>query len=215
MREQKRKQNLSRGQREYFKDTLMKDKNGDLQVFYHGTTHNFDTFARNHREGNIGDNESGFFFTAYKREADYYGVNKGGQTLEVYLDIKNPLTLETKEDYALMNKYMAECFPGVNWQQEHICTDKFKNYLKDKGHDGVVTGGMIIVYEPNQIKAVDNLYPTHSDNFKDNSKEYLQQHLKDLSVDEACAIAKHIKQAEIQARTKPARENDRSDNYEI
>lgn len=207
-------QELTKAQEEFFRDSKMRT-NHELQVFYHGTTHDFDTFTRQHREGNMVDLEAGFFFTPYKREADCYGANKGGQTLEVYLDIKKPLTLETKEDYALMNKYMAECFPGVNWQQEHICSEKFKNYLQAKGYDGVVADGMIIVYEPNQIKATTNLYPTHSDNFRDNSKEYLRQHLKDLSVDEACLIAKHIRQTEKQNRTQPTKENNRGDNYEI
>ena len=189
-------QELTKAQQEYFKDSQMRTAENELKVFYHGTTHDFDTFSRNHREGNMVDLEVGFFFTPYKREADYYGENKGGQTLEVYLNITNPLILETKEDYAVMNKYMAECFPDVNWQQEHICTDKFKNYLKEKGYDGVVADGMIIVYEANQIKSTDNSYPTKSDNFRDNSRDYLSDHLKDLSLDECLKLTRHIKEQE-------------------
>lgn len=189
-------QELTRAQQEYFKDSKMRNANGDLQVFYHGTTHDFDSFTRNRRDGNMVELEAGFFFTQYKREADSYGVNKGGQTLEVYLDIKNPLTLETKDDYALMNKYMAECFPGVNWQQEHICTDKFQNHLQKQGYDGLVTEGMIIVFQPNQIKSINNLYPTRDENFRDNSREYLSEHLKDMSMDECMKLTKHIKEQE-------------------
>lgn len=189
-------QELTRAQQEYFKDSKMRNANGDLQVFYHGTTHDFDSFTRNRRDGNMVELEAGFFFTQYKREADSYGVNKGGQTLEVYLDIKNPLALETKDDYALMNKYMAECFPGVNWQQEHICTDKFQNHLQKQGYDGLVTEGMIIVFQPNQIKSINNLYPTRDENFRDNSREYLSEHLKDMSMDECMKLTKHIKEQE-------------------
>lgn len=189
-------QELTRAQQEYFKDSKMRNANGDLQVFYHGTIHDFDSFTRNRRDGNMVELEAGFFFTQYKREADSYGVNKGGQTLEVYLDIKNPLTLETKDDYALMNKYMAECFPGVNWQQEHICTTKFQNHLQKQGYDGLVTEGMIIVFQPNQIKSINNLYPTRDENFRDNSREYLSEHLKDMSMDECMKLTKHIKEQE-------------------
>lgn len=189
-------QELTRAKQEYFKDSKMRNANGDLQVFYHGTTHDFDSFTRNRRDGNMVELEAGFFFTQYKREADSYGVNKGGQTLEVYLDIKNPLALETKDDYALMNKYMAECFPGVNWQQEHICTDKFQNHLQKQGYDGLVTEGMIIVFQPNQIKSINNLYPTRDENFRDNSREYLSEHLKDMSMDECMKLTKHIKEQE-------------------
>lgn len=189
-------QELTRAQQEYFKDSKMRNANGDLQVFYHGTTHDFDSFTRNRRDGNMVELEAGFFFTQYKREADSYGINKGGQTLEVYLDIKNPLTLETKDDYALMNKYMAECFPGVNWQQEHICTTKFQNHLQKQGYDGLVTEGMIIVFQPNQIKSINNLYPTRDENFRDNSREYLSEHLKDMSMDECMKLTKHIKEQE-------------------
>lgn len=189
-------QELTEAQKDYFSGSKIRDGTGELQKFYHGTTHNFDAFAKNSREGNMSDLEAGFFFTSYKREADSYGINRGGQTLEVYLNITKPLVLESKEDYVLMNKYMAECFPGVNWQQEHMCSVKFQNYLQSKGYDGIVTDSMVVAYKPNQIKSVDNLYPTKSDNFRDNSQEYLKENIGRLSITEQCAISKHIQKTQ-------------------
>ena len=50
----------------------------------------------------------------------------------------------------------------------------------DLGYDGFVgtsfNGSKVYVcLEPNQVKATDNLFPTKSNNFKDNSKEYFQE----------------------------------------
>lgn len=43
----------------------------------------------------------------------------------------------------------------------------------------------IIAFEPNQIKSVDNLYPTLNDNFRDNKEDYF----KTASLDEKLAAA--------------------------
>ena len=72
----------------------------------------------------------------------------------------------------------------------------------DNGYDGILSESNenskvreIVVFEPNQIKDVNNLYPTKSDNFRDNSKEYLKEN-KNISFDERCEIAKYIKEQE-------------------
>lgn len=77
--------------------------------------------------------------------------------------------------------------------------DQLTAYAKENGYDGIIQQPLglnqpteIVVFEPNQIKLVSNLYPTQSDNFKDNSNEYLQN--PDLSFEERAEIARTIKE---------------------
>ncbi len=80
---------LSAGQQEYFKDSKVRDENGNLRVVYHGTNAEFYTFRQS---GQRGDNGAfggiGFYFTDDKNMASRYGKN----VLNVYLDIKKPLS---------------------------------------------------------------------------------------------------------------------------
>jgi hypothetical protein len=88
-------------------------------------------------------------------------------------------------------------FAGM-WQAYSI---QLTEYVKSHGYDGIIidtpsSGNVfeIVVFEPNQIKAIDNLYPTKSDNFKDNSKEYLKENNKNLSLAERYVLATYIKE---------------------
>ena len=67
-------------------------------------------------------------------------------------------------------------------------------WAKNHGYDGIFSEKSdnlkireIVVFEPNQIKSINNLYPTKSNNFKDNSKEYFNTHQK--GIDELLADA--------------------------
>ena len=51
-----------------------------------------------------------------------------------------------------------------------------------------------VVFEPNAIKSIDNLYPTKDTNFKDNSAEYLISNADKLSLSERREIARHVKE---------------------
>ena len=69
-------------------------------------------------------------------------------------------------------------------------------YAKSQGFDGIVSDNAdrpveIVVFEPNQIKAVDNLYPTESPNFKDNLST-LSHDFSDFSRSERIRIANNL-----------------------
>ena len=83
---------LTKQQQEYFKDSKVRDENGNLQVVYHGTNN--------------------FGFTEFKRNANYYtsredvantytrnnGIYRG------YLDIKNPIVIDAnKEKWSMID----------------------------------------------------------------------------------------------------------------
>ena len=75
------------------------------------------------------------------------------------------------------NLYFGKIHRGLLSEYSQQITD----YAKENGFDGIVSDGTgcraieIVVFEPNQIKSIDNLYPTYSDNFKDNSEEYFRK----------------------------------------
>ena len=75
---------LSGGQQEYFKDSKVRDENGNLKVVYHGTRKaDFTVFKRNIN-----------FFTDNKEMADSYAPN--GEMYEGYLNITKPYEIDAK-----------------------------------------------------------------------------------------------------------------------
>ena len=86
-------QRLTEEQAEYFKDSKVRDKDGNLLVVYHGTA-----FARVIGEMTKGNLSNGFLWaTSFLPEAENYsrtprsGFQAGdGQVISLYADIKNP-----------------------------------------------------------------------------------------------------------------------------
>lgn len=75
----------------------------------------------------------------------------------------------------------------------------FTDYAKENGYDGILLDmhdgscTEIVVFEPNQIKAVENRYPTKDDNFRDNKEEYMKLHSKPLTLEDKINAAKQKK----------------------
>lgn len=85
---------LTNAQKEYFKDSKIRDKNGQLVVCMHRTNHEFDAFDKD----KITDDSycgRGFYFTS---RTDF-GKCFGGKTLECYLNIEKPLILDQLDSY--------------------------------------------------------------------------------------------------------------------
>lgn len=92
---------LSKQQQEYFKDSKVRDENGDLKTMYHGSNNKFNIFK--HGEAYRGSSKAsvGYWFTETADGARnfansvWYGDTKtGAKVYEVYLDIKNPKIYE-------------------------------------------------------------------------------------------------------------------------
>ena len=89
---------LSQQQQEYFKDSKIRDENGNLLTVYHGTRNDFTVFDRDMLASGSGDYGylgDGFYFATHMGEAKYYGSN----IMEVYLDVKNPFDIQTLSYY--------------------------------------------------------------------------------------------------------------------
>lgn len=107
---------LSPGQQEYFKDSKVRDENGNLKVVYHGSPADFNTFSLDYLGTNGTAEGYGFYFTDKRSIAEGYSSGREGQQtgqkgklFEVYLDIKKPLS-DTKVTIprAKFRKFLTE-----------------------------------------------------------------------------------------------------------
>lgn len=112
---------LSNEQREYFKDSVVRDESGNLKVMYHGTSRGgftvFDTYGSNY--GLFG---TGSYFTDSKTIGESYtkkGKGKTPQVYEAYLNIKNPMDMDAAADPAEWSKVFPDAdFPKSGTNEE-------------------------------------------------------------------------------------------------
>lgn len=135
----------------WFGDSKVVDENGQPLVVYHGTNADFDIFSKEKIKRG-----TGFWFSSNKEMSKEYGDIK-----EFYLSVKNPIDVnKNRNDFIRLAK---EAMPEIpNDVSEHyIITDAlgstaFKEYLQNKGYDAISLGDSYVVFEPNQIKSVNN-----------------------------------------------------------
>ena len=181
---------LNKKQQEYFKDSKVRDDDGNLLVMYHGSESKFNEF-----------NSSVNWFTDSEEYSNYYGrkentiqkalgieAKKSKNTYKTYLDIKNPKVLGNIDGYINQdfdvkefieasdisredfNKILEEYNTGKPEYEkayriyELTNSEVFKNYLIEQGYDGIKANekGHISygVFNSNQIKNINNTNPT-------------------------------------------------------
>ena len=92
---------LSEGQKEYFKDSKIRDKYGNLLTLYHGTAADFTVFDLGRSGKNYAgwsEYGSGIYLTPDKKFATYFSESaslRGGtpKLMELYANIKNPFNV--------------------------------------------------------------------------------------------------------------------------
>ena len=183
---------LSKEQQERFKDSKIRDENGNLKVVYHGTPN-----------GDYSIFKEGTYFTDNKAYADRYqnpgasSISSGKtasnpKTFEVYLDIKKPFDLndaEAKRIYieeyikggnALgINPYLSDAeyakIETIDWTEGEDLRDflieneyDYDGLVLDEGADGgygedvQYRGKSYVIFNPEQAKSVDNTNPTNN-----------------------------------------------------
>lgn len=182
---------LTAQQQSYFKDSKVRDEDGNLQVVYHGTPDgNFSVFDNSL---SFSDNvvNSGFWFSNSKELVEkYYAVDawqNNKEVKEVYLNIKNPLVVDAKNND--WNKIPADKKISENFKYENalthktvtpntISTDNYAEYAKNNGYDGVIFSNIregkvgekpstsYVVFNSNQIKNIDNTSPTENEDIR-------------------------------------------------
>ena len=167
---------LTKQQQEYFKDSKVRDENGNLLVMYHGTEANvgipedfwftiFDIDKAGNHGSMLGD---GFYFTSDRSHAEQYAHTRGN-IYETYLNIKNPLELNNFSTgdltYAIrnINPYIEA---DIYKRDGTIDGYKVRRYLLDNGYDGVHSGNTYVAFYANQIKNITNSSPTISDDIR-------------------------------------------------
>lgn len=181
---------LSEMQKEYFKDSAVRDENGNLKVMYRGDSSEFTVFDRK-KSSYSNLYGRGFYFTDSKAHAEQYGNSR-----EFYLDIKNPLSpgqnTITKEqmldflkgiendgeDYDLYNygeKATAESVLNLVWGKgdyemlqdinasaigDFVAAVELFNEVNGTNYDGIILPAEVVTLNSEQAKLTSNLNPT-------------------------------------------------------
>lgn len=196
------KYKLSPEQEAFFKDSKIRDEDGNLRTVYHGTGTNFDTFDKE-KAGN-GWLGKGFYFTPDKDVARSFGKN----IKENYINVKNPFVVEGHNPTDVYSEITAR-YPEAN-------EFNMSEVLANHGHDGIQfnhwdKGEMITAFEPNQIKYTNNLNPTDSadmrfkqkaeaENLAKIAKENLQARHQELTGDQSIAFNEWANELERRAQ---------------
>ena len=86
---------LTEGQKEYFKDSKVRDENGNLLRVYHTTENDFTVFDKTHQGEATGDSNTylGFFFSDDAEYLQNFPVFQNGKTDSYYLNMTNPIDM--------------------------------------------------------------------------------------------------------------------------
>lgn len=134
---------LTKEQIEFFKDSKVRDEDGNLRVVYHGSEADFTVFDRTKARANM--DIQGSFFSPWDIDAGGYG----GNVRAFYLNIKNPAS--ESMGYKALRKFQGQNGAGI----------KAREYLESLGYDGVNNGDEeYIAFYPEQIKLTTNTNPT-------------------------------------------------------
>ena len=201
------KYKLSPEQETFFKDSKIRDENGNLKTVYHGTNSEFDQFSPLAGSSSSTRNRWGEGnYLAYDKDmANGYGVN----LKEMYANITSPITNNQKtvsfEQYDALHRRVNNGEPAYREDYDMYDNDmdllwditdngQWKKYAQDikdtTGKDGVIMDDMAITFSPNQTKYTNNLNPTDSPDMRykrqaeakiqevQQSKELLARHLQ-------------------------------------
>ena len=140
---------LTQQQAEYFKNSKVRDEDGNLLKVYHGTSESFTVFDKTKGRANM--DIQGMFFIPWELDAKGYGENVNAY----YINITNPASEQM--GYKALRKFQGQNNASV----------KAREYLESLGYDGVNNGDEeYIAFNSNQIKLADNLTPTENEDIR-------------------------------------------------
>jgi len=203
---------LTEAQQEYFKDSKIRDEDGNLLVVYHGTPDgNFTVFDRNQSYYTDKDTGANWFSSNRQMvERNYYTDNRqsanGKQIYEVYLNVTNPLVIEgvgkpwnsIDLPNELQNKGINKYYDFLKKEKVDATTastDQIAKYAKQNGYDGVIFKGIrdgssdevpsdvYAVFNSNQIKNVTNENPTDNPDIRYQSRVSNEDSIKKAAVE--------------------------------
>ena len=169
------KYKLSPEQKAFFKNSKVRDENGNLKTVYHGTNAEFDAFNPN----NVSSNKWGEGnYLAFNGDA---AKNYGKNVKEMYANITSPISNKQKtisfKQYDSLHRRINNGEPAYREDYDMYDNDmdllwditdngQWKKYAQDikdtTGKDGVIMDDMVITFSPSQTKYINNLNPTDS-----------------------------------------------------
>ena len=168
--------NLSPEQAEFFKDSKIRNADGELLVCSHNSFSKFDSFDKS-KIGDVLTLGRGFYFfdNVPTNIPKQYGENQ----YLCYLNITNPAILDNPNEFSkvltklgysdfehllVKNYEITEVFEEFDIDYEEIAT-----VVSELGYDGIWLKDYheVIAFEPNQIKSITNTHPTNSDNINE------------------------------------------------
>ena len=146
--------------KKWFGNSKVVDSQGKPLVVYHGSPVDFNEFDKS-KQNKLLKYGQGFYFTSNKQRANLYGEPKG-----FYLRINNPITKDTSLYFNLIEKISTELGYIENPKsiEDDIKNEKIyasshakaNKIMIEKGYDGIILYDEYIVFNPNQIKSVNN-----------------------------------------------------------
>lgn len=160
--------NLTAQQAEYFKDSKVRDKDGNLMVVYHGTPRGDFTVFDDSKIGTSTDYGwygRGFYFTDKESSAKYYAGYLGtSRVIKGYLNITNPYNFRIPKGES-KHRWMADIMGEIRDTAAEQA-EAFTEYLKKEGYDGLIADGQYMIFDSNQFKNVDNENPTANEDIR-------------------------------------------------
>ena len=171
---------LSPEQEEFFRNSAIRDKDGHLQVMYHATDAQFTVFDKK-KQGTVTDGGiwgRGFYFDV----EESFALEFGSKATAYYLNVARPYRttyeatcgeiMELFRENGIRIRFRMDPEEGLNQFIRRFGYKRFSEALRFLGYDGVfVSGNECAVYEPNQIKRIDNLSPTEQEDVRYAAKE--------------------------------------------
>lgn len=128
---------LTAAQQEYFRDSQVRDADGNLLVMYHQTESAFTVFDTRHKGAGTGDDETPFGIFL-KRTARDIGV-RGKNQMELYANIRNPLRVRDRAELVARLRELSGTYAELKDQSGKIDKEygakfaeakaAFKNFL--------------------------------------------------------------------------------------
>lgn len=119
-------QALTKEQIEFFKNSKVRDANGRLLKVYHGSASKFTVFLHKFLNSHGNAHGRGFYFTEKKSYAEGYN-KEGGQLLEGYLNIENPLS---EEKVTIKKSDLAKLIKAT-------CEEQARSMVEDEGYKNI------------------------------------------------------------------------------
>ncbi len=125
---------LTEEQKEYFKESKVRDENGNLKVMYHGTSKGGHTVFDPYGASKYGLFGVGSYFTDNRSVAESYtekGKGNNKQIYETYLNITNPIDMDAQANPEAWKKALPEADFRESGTNEQFYRD-MEEYLNDQ-----------------------------------------------------------------------------------